>query len=160
MFETESKRGNDMATITLDANGGYAPESITVNDGDTLPCPLVTPSRPGYRFVAWCTDPELKHKASPYEPITEDITLYAKWVKYTICPDVADCDGCLDGVTGPTGATGPDGVTGPTDLSQYVHQVNELPSDPEQGHLYFVAGSNEIYYGDELVYSYNPSPAP
>ena len=69
-------------TVTFDLNGGKLPEgygeTITVNDGDTLE-DLDDPTRASYSFAGWYTDEALTEPFVVKTPITDDITLYARW---------------------------------------------------------------------------------
>ena len=74
-------------TITFNSNGGSKVDDVVINKGEALLKPQ-NPSRLNYAFVEWCKDEDLttpfKFGADwvdePYEVITQDITLYAKWV--------------------------------------------------------------------------------
>ena len=68
-------------TVTFDANGhGTAPEAQTVEEGETATEPG-KPTASGYTFGGWYTDSACKTKYDFSTPVTEDITLYAKWTK-------------------------------------------------------------------------------
>jgi len=74
-------------TVTYDANGGkVSPNSETKNVGESFALP--TPTLDGYRFLGWYTAAsggEKEGDAGASYTLTEDITLYAQWVKvYTI----------------------------------------------------------------------------
>lgn len=65
-------------TITFVSNAEISVTSIKAEYNTPITAPS-TPIRPGYTFVCWCSDEELK---VPYEFTfmpAEDITLYAKW---------------------------------------------------------------------------------
>jgi len=69
--------------IPFDANGGTgAPESITVREGETITIPETAPSRAGYTFLGWASQPDAV--SAEYRPgdrvtITESLTFYAVW---------------------------------------------------------------------------------
>ena len=65
--------------VSFITNGGSNLASVIVNDfGQLL---IQAPSRTGYRFVGWYKDAELTQPFSMVTGrITEDTTLYAKWV--------------------------------------------------------------------------------
>ena len=65
-------------TITFDLNGGTGDDKLTKKYGEVVN-ELYTPTKKGYRFVCWCTDPELKEKVTLPLKMTSDITLYAKY---------------------------------------------------------------------------------
>lgn len=68
-------------TVTFDANGGRAVDSQTVKHGDTATQP--TTDKSGYRLQGWYLDGE-KYDFST--PVTDDITLTAKWKKKAAKP--------------------------------------------------------------------------
>ncbi len=68
-------------TVTFDANGhGTAPAAQTVEDGKTAAKPT-DPKASGWTFGGWYTDKECTKAYDFSKPVTEDITLYAKWTK-------------------------------------------------------------------------------
>ena len=79
--------------VYLRLNGGEMPSSFdtsTLRDipqGNTVYAPAA-PTRSGYIFQGWYTDPELKNPYTPVQ-ITDNFTLYAKWnqVKVTFISD-------------------------------------------------------------------------
>ena len=76
-------------TVTFDANGhGTAPDSQTVNSGEYAQEPDDDPEETGYSFDGWFDDEDCTGNPFdfPNTPITDDITLYAKWtaIKYNI----------------------------------------------------------------------------
>ncbi|WP_405154339.1 InlB B-repeat-containing protein [Paenibacillus sp. FSL K6-0108] len=66
-------------TVTFNTLGGSTVSNIAVEYEKKLSAPA-SPSRSGYTFAGWYTDPELK---TPFNfaqtVITADLTLYAKW---------------------------------------------------------------------------------
>ncbi len=66
-----------VCTVTFDSCGGKEIESITVNVGETIERPV--PTRDNYDFMGWYIDISYTEKFDFDTPITEDITLYAKW---------------------------------------------------------------------------------
>ena len=65
-------------TVTFNSNGGSAVSSQTVTDGDTATEPQA-PTKEDYSFDCWCSDAELTTEYDFNDPVTSDITLYAKW---------------------------------------------------------------------------------
>ncbi len=61
--------------------------TVTVNDGDTINTPVILP-QDGYEFEGWYTDEEYTMQFDFDTPITEDITLYAKWTEEQVQPEV------------------------------------------------------------------------
>lgn len=71
-------------TVTFNTGSGDALPAQVVNHGDAVALPTA-PHRDGYDFVGWVTGTNADGGANnvPYNsaaPITEDITLYARWV--------------------------------------------------------------------------------
>ena len=66
--------------VTFDVQGhGTAPETQQINYGGTAAEPS-KPSAEGYTFDGWYTEAACTNKYDFSTPITEDITLYAKWL--------------------------------------------------------------------------------
>lgn len=65
-------------TVTFVSNGGSAVYPSLVYDGTTLVIPI--PTRSGYNFAGWYIDEELTLLFATNTPVTEDMTLYAKWI--------------------------------------------------------------------------------
>lgn len=65
--------------VTFDSNGGSTVDSQKVEKGERLQEPQ-KPTRKGYTFGGWFSDKELRQFWDFAEPISSDITLYAKWV--------------------------------------------------------------------------------
>ena len=74
-------RREDVFTVTFNSNGGSPLNSIKVMSGNTLSAPI-SPKKDGYIFVGWYTDSDFNEMfLFDDEPIINDITLYAKWIK-------------------------------------------------------------------------------
>lgn len=68
-------------TVTFDVNGhGTAPDPQTV-DIDTRAVKPTDPAQTGWRFDGWYTDKDCTAAYDFDKEVTENITLYAKWVK-------------------------------------------------------------------------------
>ena len=76
-------------TITFNSNGGTSVESQNVNAGEKLTEPTLAPTREGFTFDGWYEDSTFSKKFDFNTPITNSMTLYAKWTenKYTITFD-------------------------------------------------------------------------
>lgn len=75
-------------TVSFNSFGGSAVSDITVQYGKLLSEPSA-PTRAGYVFVGWYKDADLNTEWNfAADTVTEDITLYAKWV------DESDATGC------------------------------------------------------------------
>ena len=60
-------------------NSGYDPVTVTLNPGETLSYPAI-PTRSGYAFAGWYTNSTCTSAYNFTGTITQDMTLYAKWV--------------------------------------------------------------------------------
>ena len=69
-----------VAVVTFNANGGSEIEEqiVSINGKAVYP---KTPTRENYTFSCWCSDSELATVFDFNSNITENITLYAKWVQ-------------------------------------------------------------------------------
>ena len=66
-------------TVSFETNGGGTIPSQIINSG-SRPTQPNTPARIGYIFDGWYTDSTFSIPYNFYVPVTEDTTLYAKWV--------------------------------------------------------------------------------
>ncbi len=64
--------------VTFESNGGSEIPSQTVETGKTAVIPEV-PKRSGYEFLGWFADKEFHEIYRFSNPVTENLTLYAKW---------------------------------------------------------------------------------
>ncbi len=70
--------------IRFDATGGSGgPEVINAKKGDKVAIPAETPTKDGFKFLGWDSDPQAKTvKYAPGQEITaDDMRLYAVWEK-------------------------------------------------------------------------------
>lgn len=67
-------------TVTFDVAGGSPIEAKKVDSGKTVERPA-DPTKNGYDFVGWYADPQTTVEFSFSDPITSDVTIYAKWSK-------------------------------------------------------------------------------
>lgn len=70
---------SETKTVTFETSGGNVIESITQVFGSTVTQP-VNPIKEGYNFDGWYLDEELTVLYSFSNALTENITLYAKWI--------------------------------------------------------------------------------
>ncbi len=70
-------------SVDYEENGGSLVNSETVRAGQTATEPAA-PSKSGYAFMGWFTDAGLTSAYSFSAPVTGNLTLYAKWVAYTV----------------------------------------------------------------------------
>jgi len=73
---------NELFTVTFNTGvGGSAVEKQIVEDGYTAEKPQPNPTRPGYLFDGWYQDAGCNDIWNFATPVTEDFTLYAKWLE-------------------------------------------------------------------------------
>ncbi|QTH40696.1 InlB B-repeat-containing protein [Cohnella sp. LGH] len=78
---------NSQHLITFESNGGTAVTSQTVKYGSKAVEPEV-PTKTGYTFGGWYSDSILRNAYSFTTTVTDNITLYAKWLaRYTMSFD-------------------------------------------------------------------------
>ena len=70
----------DTFTVSFDTDGGSSVADQTVNYGSVATKPE-DPTKSGYTFDRWYADAELTTAFLFTTPITEDTTIYAKWVE-------------------------------------------------------------------------------
>ena len=72
-------------TVTFNSQDGSSIDALEdVREGSTIQVPT-PPTRDGYAFVNWYTEASFETVWSFDTPITQDTTLYAKWIKtYTV----------------------------------------------------------------------------
>ena len=85
-------------TITFNSNYGTSVESQNVNAGEKLTEPTPAPTKEGFTFDGWYEDSTFSKKFDFNTPITDNMTLYAKWIenKYTL---TFDANGGTDSMT-------------------------------------------------------------
>ena len=92
-------------TITFNSNDGTAVESQNVNAGEKLTEPTPAPTREGFTFDGWYEDSTFSKKFDFNTPITDSMTLYAKWTenKYTLTFDANGGSGTMAPIADLTG---------------------------------------------------------
>lgn len=82
-------RGSSSAqkyTVTFQTNGGSSINPITAEKGKTITAPP-SPIKTGYSFDGWYSDQNLVNTYDFEQPITQNITLYARWKQDCIKPE-------------------------------------------------------------------------
>jgi uncharacterized repeat protein (TIGR02543 family) len=69
-------------TVSFNSNGGTPIPPQTVNTGEKIIYPLI-PERKNYLFGIWCADSALNTEFNFDTPVSNNITLYAKWIRIT-----------------------------------------------------------------------------
>ena len=134
-------------TVTFDLNyegATGAPEAQTVTVGETATEPT-EPTREDYTFYGWYLDEACTEKYDFSTPVTEDITLYARWILTSSIPESVKVTFDLNYVGAPE-ATEADTVNG----------LVAKPADPEREGHYFLgwydkAEDGELFDFDALV---------
>lgn len=112
-------------TVTYHTNGGSEIEAKEVQQGSMMVAPE-EPTKTGYRFVGWFTDPEFENAfdfTGAFMP-GNDLDLYAKWVanKYSVTFDANE-------------GTLPNGAQNPIDVT-YDSQYGTLPTPVRTGYKF------------------------
>ena len=130
--------------VSFDKNGHGSGASITpriVEKGKTVEEPLA-PKDEGFEFGGWYTEKECIHKFDFNTPITENITLYAKWTEKT--PEIIEID-TVDITVANLPVVGGEpttnGITVNTEGLNFSFAKNYLVKDSK----YYTIGSDRIY---------------
>ena len=68
-------------TVTFDSNGGTdIPSQTKIRYNDKATRPKTDPTKSTYKFVDWYSDQDLKTVYDFLKPVSNNITLYAKWI--------------------------------------------------------------------------------
>ena len=84
-------------TVTFDSNGGSDVPNQVIDSGSTAIAPS-DPTLDGYLFAGWYSDPQLSNHYDFTTPVTQDITLYAKWVETLVFTTVPTSGGSVSAV--------------------------------------------------------------
>ena len=82
-------------TVTFNTNGGSDVDSLSVAYGEKVEKPA-DPTREGYTFAGWYSNEELTMPWDFDTPISDNITLYAKWTEiptYTVAVSASPAEG-------------------------------------------------------------------
>ena len=92
-------------TITFNSNGGATVTSQNVNAGEKLTEPTPAPTKVGFTFDGWYEDSAFSKKFDFNTPITDNMTLHAKWTenKYTLTFDANGGTGSMTPIADLTG---------------------------------------------------------
>ena len=92
-------------TITFNSNDGTSVAPQNVNAGEKLTEPTPAPTREGFTFDGWYEDSAFSKKFDFNTPITDNMTLYAKWIenKYTLTFDANGGSGTMAPIADLTG---------------------------------------------------------
>ena len=139
---------SSLVTLTYNVDGGEAIAPVNVS---ALPNPLPTTTKAGKNFGGWFTDPEKTVAAVPGAAISENTTLFAKWLEpYTVAEALAIIDAMSDNevaensvyVSGKV-CVAPDAAPNSGRLTYYISADGDPASDQFQIWLgYGVNGAN------------------
>ena len=92
-------------TITFNSNDGTSVAPQNVNAGEKLTEPTPAPTKVGFTFDGWYEDSTFSKKFDFDTPITDSMTLYAKWTenKYTLTFDANGGSGTMAPIADLTG---------------------------------------------------------
>ena len=92
-------------TITFNSNDGTPVAPQNVNAGEKLAEPTPAPTKVGFTFDGWYEDSTFSKKFDFNTPITDSMTLYAKWTenKYTLTFDANGGSGTMAPIADLTG---------------------------------------------------------
>ena len=92
-------------TITFNSNDGTPVAPQNINAGEKLTKPTPAPTREGFTFDGWYEDSTFSKKFDFNTPITDSMTLYAKWTenKYTLTFDANGGTGSMTAIADLTG---------------------------------------------------------
>ena len=65
-------------SVSFNTNGAGSIQTIACKDGDRITLPTA-PTKVGYEFGGWFTNQELTNEFKAEDPVTSNLTLYAKW---------------------------------------------------------------------------------
>lgn len=70
----------DFYTVKFDTNGGSSVADQTVRINNMVELPDENPTKAGYKFAGWYSNPELTDIYDFSSIVTSDMTLYARWI--------------------------------------------------------------------------------
>ncbi len=91
-YQSENDDSNGYYTVTFETSGGTEVESQTIKAGGYAVKPEM-PQKDGYFFAGWYSDNQFSNYFLFDEPVSQSLTLYAKWIGDN---DTTDTDG--DGI--------------------------------------------------------------
>ncbi len=80
LYAKWSTKETEKYTVTFNSHGGTSVEKAIVEENTTVTRPT-DPTYEKHRFLGWFTDEECEHEFNFNTKITENITLYAGWVR-------------------------------------------------------------------------------
>ena len=85
IVQGEGPADRPICTLSFETNGGSAIESVSRSFGETVDLSGFVPSRDGYDFTGWYSDPELTEKVTEMV-LNGNKTVYAGWKESPVVP--------------------------------------------------------------------------
>lgn len=126
--------------VTYETNGGSTVASANVLNGKTADKPA-DPTKDGYDFVGWYTDAEFNSPYSFATPVTENVTLYARYAQNVLGANEFTAKFVVDGTATQSKAT----VGG---------VVYDLPTPEKEGATFAGWWVSDYQDGEKLTYQY------
>jgi|GEM_PF-4123368 len=151
-------------TLTFNTNGGSSIPSISRSSGSTIPLDSYKPTRDGYTFLGWFSDPALTNRITEVR-LTSNTTIYAKWTKVGENPftDVKSTDYFYDavlwavenGVTEGTSAAAfsPDMICSRAQMVTFLWRAAGSPA--ATGTMPFTDVPRNAYYYNAVLWAWN-----
>ena len=117
--------------VTFDTKGGTAIEPQVVIHNGTVSKPEPDPTREGYTFGGWYTDADCTTAYDFSAPVTENLTLYAKWTQNSSGSSGGGSSGGSGGSSSTTTTQNPDGSTTTTTTDKKTGTVSETTRAPD-----------------------------
>ncbi len=83
LYARWSQPGEKVYTVSFDTDGGNEIEAVSVVENEKVQLPA-NPTKTGFEFNGWFTDPERLTAYDFESPVTSDIILYVKWLKLEV----------------------------------------------------------------------------
>ena len=83
LYARWSQPGEKVYIVSFDTDGGNEIEAVSVVENEKVQLPA-NPTKTGFEFNCWFTDPERLTAYDFESPVTSDIILYVKWLKLEV----------------------------------------------------------------------------
>ncbi|MGN1021124.1 MAG: leucine-rich repeat protein [Aristaeellaceae bacterium] len=139
---------SDLCTVSLYTGSSDVMEPILVARGEKIGAPKA-PSRDGYAFLGWYKSLNGSVLFDFSEPITQDVTLYAKWLECTPTPSPTPT--ATPSPT-PTATPDPDATPTPTPYVPEWYPYEDIPDAAESIALCEIEARDDDY--DDVIDCY------
>ena len=144
-----TEKVGEPCTITFETNGGSTINTQTIYQGSTVSKPL-NPTKLGYVFAGWYSDENLSTVFNFLTPITEDTTIYAKWVEEkTVAINYVE-DG--NTITETIKVAAGDSITLPSDVANEYY-ITSISGGYSEGSTLVVNDDIELTINKITIYS-------